>query len=195
MFINNRFMNTTIIRVLAALIFLSLAPLSKADDFSIVSAQASFSENALSVQARFDLQLSEAVSEALHNGVNIQLLTTLDLFTRRAYVWDKRIARWAFTHQISYHTLTDRYVLTSPQLEGSKSFSSLSDLLEDIGQFNFQSDIIGETLPSSKHGYKLQLRVVLDPSVLPAPLRVMKYISPAWSLRSDIHEWTIETGS
>ena len=177
------------------LIFLVSTPLAKAQGFSIESAQASFSENALSVEADFDLQLSDAVTEALYNGVNIQLLATLDLFTRRAYIWDKRIARWAFSYQISYHTLTDRYVLTSPQFEGSRSFSTLNDLLEDVAQFSFQSDIIGETLPASQHGYKLQLRVVLDSSVLPAPLRVMKYISPAWNLRSDTHEWTVSTGN
>lgn len=180
-------------RLLLILVLLAVAPQGKADNFTIENAQASFSQNALWVEADFDLQLSEAVDEALHSGVGIQLLTTLDLLTRRAYIWDKRIARWAFTYQISYHTLTDRYVLNSPQLEGSRSFATLSDLLDDISQFSFQSDIIGDTLPASKHGYKLQLRIGLDHSTLPAPLRVMKYVSPAWNLRSDIYEWTVET--
>ena len=184
-----------IIQATLILALITIALPVRAQSFNIDNAQASFTQNALSAEASFSLELGESVTEALHNGVNIQLLTTLDLFTRRAYVWDKRIARWAFTHQIKYHTLTDRYVLTSPQMEGSKSFSSLNDLLNEVSEFSFQSDIMGETLPDSKHGYKLRLRIVLDSSVLPAPLRVMKYISPAWSLRSDIHEWNVESGS
>jgi len=153
--------------------------------------EATFNQNSLTADATFDLQLTETVIEALHNGVSIQLLTTLDLFTRRPYIWDPRIAQWAFTQQIKYHSLTNRYVLTSPQQKGSESYSSLSDLFDDIEHFSFQSDILADTLPQSKHGYKLQLRIALDNTVLPTPLRVMTYISPAWRLRSDIHEWFI----
>lgn len=187
-----RILRSTTGRLILCLILLYSAPMAaNARDFTIESAHATFDQTSLSVDARFKLQLSEAVSEALHNGVNIQLLTTLDLFTQRAYIWDPRIAQWAFTQQISYHSLTNRYVLTSPQQKESRSYSSLNDLFSDIEDFNFQSDILGDTLPESKHGYKLQLRIVLDNTVLPAPLRVLTYISPAWKLRSNIHEWFI----
>lgn len=174
------------------LLLLSLVPLTaNARGFSIETANATFSQSALSVTAKFDLELSDAVSEALHNGVSIQLLTTLDLFTQRPYIWDPRIAQWSFTQQISYHSLTNRYVLTSPQQNEIQSYSSLSDLFNDIEDFSFQSDISSDTLPKSKRGYKLQLRIVLDNTVLPTPLRVMTYVSPAWRLQSDIHEWFI----
>ena len=174
------------------LLLWALAPaVANAKDFNIVQANASFDQTSLSVEASFDLQLSEAVSEALYNGVSIQLLTTLDLFTRRAYIWDQRIAQWVFTQQISYHSLTNRFVLTSPQQKESRSYASLNDLFSDIKEFSFESDILGDTLPASKHGYKLQLRILLDNTILPAPLRVMTYILPAWKLRSDVHEWFI----
>ena len=176
----------------ACFLLFILSPLAaNADRFTIEEAHATFNQTALSVDAKFDLQLSETVSEALHNGVDLQLLTTLDLFTIRPYIWDPRIARWAFTQQIRYHSLTNRYILTSPQQKESRSYASLADLFSDIERFSFQSDILGDTLPESKLGYKLQLRIALDNTVLPAPLRVMTYISPAWKLRSDIQEWSI----
>lgn len=174
---------------------LFLAQAAHAQEFAIRNAEASFNQTALSVNATFSLKLSEAVDEALHNGVNIQLKTTLDLFTRRPFAWDKHIAQWAFTQQIRYHALTNRYVLTSPQYKEIRSFSSLKDLFSEIEDFSFQSDIMGETLPESKHGYKLQLRIALDHTNLPAPLRVMTYISSAWKLQSEIHEWTIPENS
>ena len=136
----SRLFNSVGLQMMLALVLLFLASTAQAEGFTIKDAQASFSQNALSVRASFDLQLSEAVDEALHNGVDIQLLTTLDLFTRRAYIWDQRIAQWAFTQQIRYHTLTNRYVLTSPQLTESKSFSTLNDLLDEISDFSFQSE-------------------------------------------------------
>lgn len=164
--------------------------------FAIENAQASFSQTSLSVTARFNLQLSDAVDEALHNGVNIQLLTTLDMYTKRPYLWDKHIAQWAFAHEIEYHSLTNRYILRSPpQQDESRSFSSLNDLLNEIEHFYFQSDILSETLPASQHGYRLKLRIILDSSALPAPLRVMNYVSPSWRLRSNVHEWSVMDSS
>ena len=183
---------TALERLVVFVLLLTFAPMAvNARDFNIDNAKATFNRTSLSVNAKFDLQLSDAVSEALHNGVNIQLLTTLDLYTQRAYIWDKRIARWAFTQKIKYHSLTNRYVLTSPQQTESRSYSSLNGLFDDIENFNFQSDILSDTLPVSKLGYKLKLRIVLDSTALPAPLRVLTYISPAWKLQSNIHEWFI----
>ena len=173
------------------LLFVVTPMVANADGFTIEEAHATFNQTALSVDAQFDLQLSEAVTDALHNGVSLQLITTLDLFTRRPYIWDPRIARWAFTQQIRYHSLTNRYILTSPQQKESRSYSSLDDLFSDIESFSFQSDILGDTLPESKNGYKLQLRIALDNTVLPTPLRIMTYILPAWKLRSDIQEWPV----
>ena len=77
------------------LIVLIPALAAQAKEFEIREAHASFNETALSVDARFDLKLSEAVDEALHNGVSIQLKTTLDLYTQRPYMWDHHIAQWA----------------------------------------------------------------------------------------------------
>jgi hypothetical protein len=173
------------------ILLLFISHVANAAGFTIKEAHASFNQTALSVDAKFDLQLSDAVSEALHNGVSIQLLTTLDLFTTRPYIWDPRIAQWGFTQQIRYHSLTNRYVLTSPQQQGSRSYASLSNLFSDIESFRFQTDILGDTLPASKRGYKLQLRIVLDNSILPAPLRVMTHIYPSWKLRSNVYEWSI----
>jgi hypothetical protein len=144
------------------------------------------------VNARFDLGFSEAIEEALHNGVNISLTIKLNLFKNRRFMWDEHIAQWAFDRGISYHSLTNRYVLSSSGKNGRQSFSSLNDLFDEIEAFNFQSDIQSDTLPESKHGYKLQLQVALDKTALPSPLRVMAYILPAWRQKSDVHEWIIE---
>jgi len=174
-----------------ALMFIP-ATTAMAAGFTIEKATANFNQNALSVNAKFDLNISDAVDEALHNGVSIDLITTLDLYAKRRYMWNERIAQWVFSHQISYHSLTRRYVLSSPQTAESSSFSSLEDLLNQVETFSFQSDILADTLPKSKSGYNLQLRIALDKSALPTPLRVMTIISPAWRLKSKVHEWSVE---
>ncbi len=180
-------------RLWFALLFIVLLPFNvQADKFSIRQAQANFDKTSLSVDATFDLQLKASVEEALHNGVGINLVIHLDLYKNRRYVWDERIARWAFVQSISYHALTNRYVLSSSDSNDLQSFSSLTDLFNSIASFNFQSDILSDTLPSSKQGYKLRLEIALDKTALPAPLRIMSYILPTWRQKSDVYEWFID---
>ncbi|MEE9447253.1 MAG: DUF4390 domain-containing protein [Arenicellales bacterium] len=167
-------------------------PNAHAEGFNIVNANALFNQSSLAVDAQLDLSLSDAVEEALHNGISITLLMTLDLYKSRKYRWDERIARWPFRHHINYHSLSDRYVLTN-HIEGeSHSYASLVDLFNEIESFSFRSEILGETLPSSKHGYKLHLKIAIDKAALPAPLRVSSYIFPAWRVKSETHEWFID---
>lgn len=180
-------------QVLLTVLLLALLSVSvHADGFLIRQAKAVFNKSSLTVNARFDLEFSEAIEEALHNGVNISLTIKLDLFKNRRYRWDEHIAQWAFDRGVSYHSLTNRYVLSSSSKNERQSFSSLNDLFDEIESFSFQSDIQSDTLPKSKHGYKLQLQVVLDKSALPSPLRVMAHVLPAWRQKSDVHEWFID---
>lgn len=174
------------------LLFFSCVTIVQAGSFEIERANASFDQTALSVNAKFSLDLSNAIDEALQNGVTINLMTTLDLFARRKYMWDDLIAQWVFTHAISYHSLTRRYILSSQQSSENFSYSSLEDLLNQIETFSFQSDILGDTMPQSKNGYVLQLRIALDKAALPNPLRIMTYISPAWKAKSKVYEWPVE---
>lgn len=174
------------------LLFFTCTTIIQAGSFAIDKASASFDKTALSVNAKFELELSNTIDEALQNGVAISLITTLDLFARRKYIWDEHIAQWAFTHEISYHSLTRRYILSSPQSSEDFSYSSIDDLLDQIETFTFQSDILGDTMPQSKNGYVLQLRIALDKAALPNPLRMMTYISPAWKAKSKVYEWSVK---
>ena len=178
--------------LLSLILLVLLSTGVQAEGFLIRQAEAAFNKSALSVNARFDLEFSEAIEEALHNGVNISLAIKLDLYKNRRYMWDERIAQWTFDRGISFHSLTNRYVLSSSNKNERQSFSSLSDLFDEIETFAFQSDIQSDTLPEGKHGYKLRLQVALDKSALPSPLRVMAYVLPAWRQKSDVHEWIID---
>ncbi len=178
---------------LACLLVFVLSQAAWSQKFSINQAKALFDQTTLEVNADLDLQLSKPVEEALHNGVSIRLTSQLDLYKSRPYWRDERLAQWSFNYDISYHSLTDRYVLSRPPLKESQSYSTLTALLRDVENFYFQSDILGDTLPSSQHGYKLQLRILLNKSALPAPLRVITYVKSGWRLKSAVHEWLIES--
>lgn len=178
---------------LAAVLALLLSAPARAADFSILSAKAWFDHSQLLVDAQLDLELSDEVEEAVNKGIPITIVIDLRLYrVRHALIWDAEIASWEFPYQLQYHALTRQYLVKYPHSERVESYSTINEALQAMADFRFESEVIGATLPKSKRGYKLAMRVALDLDALPAPLRVMATISPSWRLKSPWYEWRMK---
>ncbi len=178
----------------AGLLFLVLgfcALYSHAAAFKIISAEAELSPSRLMTQARFDIKINETVTEALHNGIALTFVTRLELYNQRRLLWDKRIGTWQTRHELSYHSLSDRYQLRTLGREASQSFTNISEALRQIEDYKLDTDIVSQTLPKSKKGYELRLRVALDTEALPPALRIVAYALPKWRLKSKTRRWAL----
>ena len=175
---------------LLAFITLVVSFSSNAKAFKINDVQAEFTAKLLSVDARFALSLNDVVIDAIHNGIPVTLSTSIKLFRPRRFYFDKQLAEWQFNYILRYHSLTSTYLLDSPFSSEAQSYSKLESALQDIGAFQFESEIIEETLPESEKGYSLSLRIILNIDALPAPLRVVAFASPSWRLKSETYEWS-----
>ncbi len=168
-----------------------ISPLYAADTFGINNASAELSETQLNAQANFSLRLNNAVTEALHNGIPVTLTTLLSLSSKRRLLWNKNIANWQQKHQISYHSLTDRYQLKSTLNDETLSFASVREVLDKVEAYRLQTDVLRQTMPKSSRGYQLKLMVKLDIESLPPALRIVAYASPSWRLKSKTCTWSI----
>lgn len=179
----------SLLRYLCFGALLLFGALAQAREFTIHDVQTHFDGNTISVDARIDLSLNEKVLDALHNGIPITVSTVIDMARIRRYIPDQDIADWQFDYHLSYHSLSDSYLLDTPFTDGVRVFHNLQNALALIGDFHFHSDVITETLPSSKRGYALSLRSFLNIDALPAPLRVIAVVHPAWRLNSKPYRW------
>lgn len=165
---------------------------SQAKSFQIEEVEAEFTGQSLSVNARFSLSLNEVVIDAIHNGIPVTLSTYITLYRPRRFYFDKHLAEWQFDYTLRYHTLTATYLLESPFNSNVQSYSKLHNALQHISRFQFNSEIVEETLPQSERGYNLTLELGLNIEALPAPLRVVAFVSPSWRLKSNIYEWSAQ---
>lgn len=176
--------------IAAALLALVVAGGAARADFSVRSVDADWADNIYEIDARLGLYLSPQAIEALHKGVTLAIVIDIDVERSRRYWLNESIASLEQRYHLSYHALSDQYVVSYINTGVQLNFPSLQGALDVIGTV-MDLPIFDRQLVEDDSVYRASLRVRLDIGELPAPLRVMAYVRPGWRLSSDWHTWTL----
>jgi len=161
-------------------------------DFSVEPLVATLNNSEISASASLDLDLSEESVEALEKGIPLVIVVELALHKKRHLWWDERIKRWRYPSQIRYHALSSRYIIETVDSGDFGTFHTVGDALAALGGTRRFTVKVPNSLSETKHSYRLSIRARLDIESLPAPLRLVAYISPAWRLGSGWSQWDLE---
>lgn len=138
------------------------------------------------VAVSLDVRLTDAVLEALHNGVPITLLVEARLRQPRRWLWPRTLASESRSYTLSYQSLSAQYVVRWPGDTGYRAYPSrhaaFSALESPEPWFLEASD---EPEPDGTRFVEARTR--LDLQELPAPLRLMAYFSTGWRIGSGWH--------
>ena len=160
--------------------------------FSIDQIEAVQDEQAIQVNGKLTLKLTDDVRKALSKSIPLQLKMEFVLNRVRNYVWDKEIAVWTVPIAISYKPVSDEYVVSRPDLLNQiETFDSQHAALERLGAFNDLSLPLPSPLAENKR-YILEARIKLELGQLPAMMRPLAYFSSSWHLNSKWTEWPLE---
>lgn len=143
------------------------------------------------VDALLDYQFSPDTLEALSNGIPLTFVLTVEIHRRRAYLWDASEIKVRQSYRLSYHALSNRYLITNLITGNRRSFHSLDDAIAGLGIVNGVPVAERHRLDPGQ-SYELRLRAQLDVEALPAPLRLVAYLSPQWRLSSGWYRWELE---
>lgn len=140
------------------------------------------------LKADFELNLGQAVEEALNKGVPLSFVVEFELNRPRWYWLDESISSVQRQLRISYHALTKQYRLQHN--EQQKSFASLAELKSELS--HIQEWRVAERAQLRKrYSYEARVRMKLDASQLPKPLQVNALASKDWSLESEWFQWIL----
>ncbi len=169
-----------------ALVFAGAA----AADFKVVSVQAKFADQSLTLTGDLDLSLSARVEEALSKGIPLEVSIEIRLNRPRRFMWDVNIADWTLQRRIQYHALSGQYlVMADASSDLKESFLTLQEALKQMGSFSDLRLTLAQALPAGEH--TVEVRATLDIEALPAPLRPVAYTSRAWRLNSGWTTWKV----
>ena len=141
--------------------------------------------DALLLNATFEFEMPQALEEAVQKGIALYFNIEFELFRKRWYWLDRKIASSTLTYRLSYSPLTRQYRLARGGL--SQSFESLDEalaLLKSVRNWK----VGDKSMLSARDEYDAQVRMRLDVNQLPKPFQVNAITSREWTLASDWRE-------
>ena len=159
--------------------------------FVVLSATARDVEGVIRLDATFALRFGTTLKEALHNGVTLPLLLEIEALQARDYLWAKSVAHVEQRYLLSFNSLTGQYLLHNRNTDVQQQLPSLSAVKAVLGNLkNFP--FMDRNLLHDDRQYQARLRITIDSDKLPAPLRLMSYVSSDWDLQSEWYQWPLQ---
>ena len=143
----------------------------------------------LDLDIRYDF--SDAVLEALDNGVPLTLVVTAQVRRQGAWIWESNQADLRRMYLIRYQPLSEIYQVASLPDGERRSFVSRSAAIAALGEIRDLPLVKLDRLEADEE-YLVRVKVELDIEALPLPLRPTAYLSRDWKLSSDWSEWPLE---
>jgi hypothetical protein len=180
---------------LAALALLLVPPGAAADERIGVMAAAleparDSVDGAIVLNATFEFELPQALEEAVQKGIALYFNIEFELFRKRWYWFDRRVASQTLVYRLSFSPLTRQYRLARGGL--SQPFESLDEALALVKSVR-NWKVADKAQLAPRDDYDAQVRMRLDVSQLPKPFQVNAITSREWNLASDWREVQVTT--
>jgi hypothetical protein len=182
-----------LVRSLACASIAALAATAHADDerLEVGSATVDVVQGVLLLNAQLELALPEGARQAVRDGVELTLDIELKLYRERSFWLDDAIATLEQRYELSYHALTERYVVRNRNSGAQSTYATLDEALDQLRTIR-SLPILDQSLLDLRRNYEARLRATLDIHTLPGSLRVVLFWTDDWQQRSDWYAWPLK---
>lgn len=138
------------------------------------------------LNAQFNFHFHKAARDALDSGVPLTIEMEVEVLRKRWY-WSDEVATLNQRYKLRFHALARSYIVYNVNSGAQQTFATLADALASLSRLEHFPMLDKRLLPG-KGNYLTRLRVSLDFSAMPLPLRTLAYVSPSWWLSSEWYE-------
>lgn len=189
-------------RLLAAaglyvLVVLASVPALAQDDatsgrFSVRSAYSQELAGVYHVSAQIDYGLTDTAIEALNSGVPLTFELDIEVVRKRRWLPDRTEHELLQRYELSFHSLTQRYIVRNVNSGEQQSYDTLASSLRGLGEVD-RLPVIDAELLDPDRTYRISLRTTLDVKSLSGPLRLLASLFRFndWRMASDWHAWAL----
>lgn len=168
------------------------APAAFAESTVVVrSASLSLDQDVYELDAKADISLPEEARKAIVGGLTLKFEYEIELSRVRHYMIDATVASLLQRYELSYHALSQRYLLRNLNTGEQEDFGSLQAALQRLGDVH-GLPVIDAALLVHGPSYEAHLRGVLDMSTVPDALRWMLFWADDWSAKSEWFTWPLQ---
>lgn len=160
--------------------------------FLVRSAYTEINDGVYYVSAEIDYSLTDPAIAALGSGVPLTFDLQIEVSRVRRFLPDDGVYSLKQSYELSFHALTERYVVRNINSGEQENFGTLSAALHGMGQIEDLPVIDGSLLRADRN-YRIALRTTLDLKSFPGPLRLLASLFRFndWRLASKWHSWAL----
>ncbi len=169
-----------------------LAPAVAAEGIFVKSAELIAGEGGYSLEARYEVELSATLEDALVRGLALTFVAEFELVYPRWWtlnLWNKQLARRETMYRLSYNALTRQYRLALGGFH--QTFDTVDQALAVLGRVRFNPAVKDREIQEGTV-YIAGVRLRLDTGKLPKPLQLDAIGSRDWNLASEWYRWTFK---
>ena len=153
------------------------------------SAYVNIDKGVFLLHARVDYPMSPAIRSALKDGVSL----TFDLDARvdreRRFWFNANIVDLTLRRELTYHAVTDRFLVRDTRSRDQMSFSTLDEALDYLGRVDAWPILVEPQLDGGI--YTISVRAGMRRGHLPASLRAILFWTNDWARVSEWYTWSL----
>lgn len=156
-----------------------------APPFQILSAHTYRQNMVYYLDADARSKLDEQLRNALLNGVSVMLVYDVRVLHPGAWWWfDDTVASLRQSYRLRYYPLSRRYLVDNLNTGISRSYAQLSDALAMVDRLR-RFPVLDQSLVPKHERVVADVRIRVDTSDFPLPLRVRAFVDSGWRPASD----------
>ena len=148
------------------------------------------SQELYELNAKVEISLPEAARKGIEAGLTLRIVYEIELARVRGYWLDATVAQLEQVYELSYHALSQRYLVRNLNTGEQQDFGSLQAALEQVGDVR-GLPVIDADLVNGDTRYEVYLRAVIDLSTTPAALEWLLFWTDDWSTTSEWFIWPL----
>lgn len=159
-------------------------------ELAVQSAFVNVESGVYQLQARVRYPVNDQIRAALRDGVSL----TFDLEARvereRRYWLDAGVVALRLRRELSYHTVSDRYVVREAAAAEQDSYPTLEAALEALGRID-RWPILVQSQIDPRRDYVVSVRAVVRRGRMPDALRVLLFWTDDWQRETGWYAWSL----
>jgi hypothetical protein len=141
------------------------------------------------LHARIEYPQSPAIRTALHDGVTLIFDLDARVARERRYWLNASVIDLTLRRELTYHAVSDRYVVREPRSGDQQSFATLAEALDFLGRVDAWPILVEPQLNGGS--YTISVRAGVRRGHLPASLRAILFWTNDWVRVSEWYTWSL----
>ncbi len=184
-----------LLQVLVAVLMLSgFVCVGRADTLDgvlqVESAVVDLDKGVFQLGAHIDYPMSDAISNALRDGVPLVFDVETRIERTRRLWMDATVVDLTLRRDLIYHTVSDRYIVTDRQSGDQQTFATLDAALMYLGTVQNWPVLVESQLEPGEH-YTVSVRAGIRRGRLSASLRALLFWTDDWNRVSSWYTWSL----